>query len=96
MTEISRDELTKLATMSNIQLNDDEIDDLQNTIGRILGYVKQLDELDTDGVEPVYQVTDLQNVWRDDTPQATGPSREELLALAPEQLKQQIKVPKVL
>ena len=33
----------------------------------ILGYVEQLAELDTSGVEPTYQVTALENVWRNDT-----------------------------
>ena len=35
-------------------------------IEKIINYINQLDELDTDGVEPTYQVTGLQNVWRDD------------------------------
>ncbi len=96
MKQISRDELTRLAKMSSLALQDDEVDELQSTIDTILGYVNKLDELDTDGVEPVYQVTDLHNVWRQDEPSSNGPSREQLLALAPEQLNHQVKVPKVL
>lgn len=96
MTQISRDDVLHLAQLSNLQLADDEVAGLQEDLGNILGYVEQLGELDTTGVEPTYQVTDLENVWRDDSIINYNVSREELLARAPEQDKQQIKVPKVL
>jgi aspartyl-tRNA(Asn)/glutamyl-tRNA(Gln) amidotransferase subunit C len=96
MTQISRDDVLHLAQLSNLELNDTEIDRLQTDISNILGYVEQLSELDTDGVEPTYQVTGLESVWRDDTIIDYGISREELLALAPESTDNQVKVPKVL
>ncbi len=96
MTQISRDEVLRLAQLSSLQLKDDEINDLQVDIGNILGYVEQLSELDTTGIEPTYQVTDLENVWRSDTVDDYGISRETLLALAPASDNNQIKVPKVL
>lgn len=96
MTNITRDDVLHLAQLSNLQLVDDEVDALQQNIGDILGYVDQLGELDTSGVEPTYQVTGLENVIRDDTVMTSDVSREELLALAPEQHDGQVKVPKVL
>lgn len=96
MTQISRDDVLHLAQLSSLELNDTEIDGLQTDIGNILGYVNQLGKLDTQGVEPTYQVTDLESVWRDDTIIDYGISREELLALAPESDDNQVKVPKVL
>lgn len=96
MTQISRDDVQHLAQLSSLQLGDDEVNELQNDLGRILGYVEQLGELDTTGVEPTYQVTDLQNVWRDDSVIDYGISREALLALSPEAANNQVKVPKVL
>lgn len=95
MTQILRDDVLHLAQLSSLQLADDEIDSLQTDIGNILGYVEQLSELDTTGVEPTYQVSDLENVWRDDVV-IDDVSREQLLALAPEQHLNQVKVPKVL
>jgi aspartyl-tRNA(Asn)/glutamyl-tRNA(Gln) amidotransferase subunit C len=62
----------------------------------ILGYVETLNELDTEGVEPTYQVTDLQNIWRDDEIQANVVGRDQLLSLAKKQRDNQIEVPKVL
>lgn len=96
MTDISRDDVLHLAQLSSLQLADDEIDALQHNIGDILGYVAQLGELDTAGVEPTYQVTGLDNVWRDDVVQAGDVDREQLLALAPAARDNQVKVPKVL
>lgn len=86
----------KLAVLSNLQLADDEIGSLQSDIEKILEYVEQLDELDTDGVEPAYQVTGLKNVMRTDEVSVGSVDRAALLALAPEQKDNQIKVPKVI
>jgi len=95
-TTISRDDVLHLAQLSSLQLSDDEIAALQVDLESILGYVQQLSELDTSGVEPTYQVTDLENVWREDKVQQHAADREVLLGLAPAQTNNQIKVPKVL
>jgi len=96
MTQISRDDVQHLAQLSSLHLSDSELDGLQSDLSGILDYVQQLGELDTAGVEPTYQVTDLENVWRDDTVLDDGIAREQLLALAPEAASNQVKVPKVL
>jgi aspartyl-tRNA(Asn)/glutamyl-tRNA(Gln) amidotransferase subunit C len=77
-------------------LTDQETDSLQQDISNILGYIEQLSELDTSDVEPTYQVTGLTNVWRDDVIDQSDVTREQLLALAPEQQNNSVKVPKVL
>lgn len=96
MTVISRDDVQHLAQLSSLQLTDEELESLQADIGNILGYVEQLSELDTTGVEPTYQVTGLENVWRDDSVIKSDVTREQLLALSTESLNYQVKVPKVL
>lgn len=96
MTQISRDDVLYLAQLSNLELGDDEIDGLQADISSILGYVEQLNKLDTNNIEPTYQVTGLSNVWRDDFVINYGVTREELLARAPDMVENQVKVPKVL
>lgn len=95
MTQISRDDVLTLARLSSLQLTDDEIDGLKVDLDAIVGYITQLNELDTEGVLPTYQVTGLENVWRKDEVQQ-GVSRKDLIKLAPESDKEQIKVPKVL
>ena len=96
MTQISRDDVLHLAQLSSLALSDTEIDNLQGDIGAILEYVAKLSELDTSGVEPTYQVTDLENVWRTDSIDDYGIDRDALIALAPDSKDGQIKVPKVL
>ena len=95
MTTISTSEIQHLASLSNLALADDEVDGLRQDLGNIIGYIEQLGELDTSGVEPTYQVTGLENVWREDEVQS-GVSREALLNLAPEKQNNQVKVPQVL
>lgn len=95
-TSVTRDDVLHLAQLSNLQLSDDEITALQSDLSSILGYITQLSELDTSGVEPTYQVTDLENVMRSDDVATHKANREALLALAPDQKDNQIKVPKVL
>lgn len=96
MTQISTDDVRHLAQLSSIQLSDDEMVSLKEDITNILGYVEQLGELDTDAVEPTYQVTGLENVWREDEVESEAVTREQLLNLAPEAYDHQVKVPKVL
>lgn len=96
MTQISRDDVQHLAQLSSLHLTDSEIDGLQKDIGNILQYIQQLGELETEGVEPTYQVTDLENVWREDEVLDDHVSREQLLGLTKESVDSQVKVPKVL
>jgi len=96
MTQISIDDVHHLAQLSSLQLDDAETTALQADLQNILGYIEQLAELDTEGVEPTYQVTDLENVWRTDEVDTYGIDRDALLALAPASEAGHIKVPKVL
>lgn len=96
MSTITTDDVRHLAQLSNLQLSDDEVTSLQADIANILRYVDKLSELNTDGIEPTYQVTGLENVWRDDEVETQSVTREDLLALAPEQAGNSIKVPQVL
>lgn len=96
MTQISRDDVLALAQLSSLQLSEEEVEALVADLTNILSYVEQLNELDTDGVEPSYQVTGLENVGRDDVVLESSVGREDLLALAPDRQDNQIKVPRVL
>ena len=96
MNQITQSVVQHLAQLSNLQLTPDEVASLQTDLQNIIGYVQLLDELDTSGIEPTYQVTDLKNVWRADVVDNYGINKDVLLALAPEKEAEQIKVPKVL
>lgn len=85
-----------LVGLSGLALSDAETQALGTDIDNIITYITMLDELDVAGVEPTYQVTDLENVWRKDEVIDGGVTREQLLSLAPETLENQVKVPQVL
>lgn len=93
---ITREDVVHLAELSNISLAEDQIEPLIKDLDNILGYISQLDELDTDNVEPTYQCFDMQNVWREDEIEEFEAKREDLLVLTRESEDNQIKVPKVL
>ncbi|MBR3323367.1 Asp-tRNA(Asn)/Glu-tRNA(Gln) amidotransferase subunit GatC [Candidatus Saccharibacteria bacterium] len=94
--EITREDILHLADLSNFSLTEDEINSLGADLKNIIKYISQLDELNVDGVEPTYQVFEMENIWREDEILPQDANREELLALAPAAEDNQVKVPKVL
>jgi aspartyl-tRNA(Asn)/glutamyl-tRNA(Gln) amidotransferase subunit C len=65
---ISEADVRHIAKLANLALKDDEIVRMTQELGAIVGYVEQLAEVDTEGVEPIAQVTGLVNVTRPDEP----------------------------
>lgn len=96
MAEITKETVQKLAKLSNIGLNDQEIDVMADELGAIVGFVEELQSVNVDDVEPTFQVTGLKDAFRADEVAAVTLSREELLANAPDQQDGYIKVPRVL
>lgn len=96
MNEISEAELAHLASLSKIRLKPEETLGLRQDLAKIVSYVSQLSEVDTDGVEPTYQVGNLQNVWREDEVEEPIATPDQLIKLAPASKGRQIEVPKVL
>jgi aspartyl-tRNA(Asn)/glutamyl-tRNA(Gln) amidotransferase subunit C len=93
---ITTEDVLHLAKLSNISLDEKQIEPLKKDLDNIVSYISHLDELDTEGVEPTYQCFDMQNVWREDTIEEFEADREDLLSLTVENEDHQIKVPKVL
>ncbi len=93
---ISREEVLHLMELSNLSLSDTGVKDLEQDLGVIVDFISQLDELDTEGVAPTYQVFEMESVWREDEIEKFEAGREDLLALTAESQDNQIKVPKVL
>ena len=94
--EIKREDILHLADLSNFSVSEKEVESLQTDLQSIIGYISELDNLNTDGVEPTYQVFEMENVWRPDEISAQEATREDLLNLSKEEFDNQIKVPKVL
>ena len=97
MSEISKQDIEHLAKLSNLKLEDAEVANLQEDLINIIGYIEQLSELNTENIEPTYQVSDNQNIWRKDEINNYNVNRDKLLDLAGDNIvDNQIKVPKVL
>ena len=97
MSEISKQDIEHLAQLSNLKLEDAEVENLQEDLTNIIGYIEQLSELNTENIEPTYQVSDNQNIWRKDEINNYNVNRDKLLDLAGDNVvDNQIKVPKVL
>ncbi|MBP5634134.1 Asp-tRNA(Asn)/Glu-tRNA(Gln) amidotransferase subunit GatC [Candidatus Saccharibacteria bacterium] len=93
---ITREDVLHLAELSSISLDESQIEPLIKDLDNIVNYFSQLDELNTENVEPTYQCFDMQNVWREDNIVEFEAKRDDLLALTNESEDNQIKVPKVL
>lgn len=63
---ITIEEVKKIAELARIELTPDEERRHAETISAVLDYMKILNEVDTSGVEPTFQVTGLKNVFRQD------------------------------
>lgn len=96
MANLTRDDVLKLARLSRLHLNDDEIGKFQKEIEAIIGYVGQLQQVDGAGLEPTYQVTGLQNIMRRDEIIDYGIRPHELLKNAPATEAGHIKVRRML
>jgi aspartyl-tRNA(Asn)/glutamyl-tRNA(Gln) amidotransferase subunit C len=91
---IGEKEVRHLAKLAHLALSDDEVRRMAGELEAIVGYVEQLSQVDTAGVEPVANVAGLTDVLREDAPGAMLPTAT-ALALAPARNEVAILVPKV-
>lgn len=96
MTTISTDDVKYVAALAKIAITDDEAATFTKELDAILGYVQQLDAVDTTGLQPTYQVTGLTNVTRPDEIINYGTTHDDLLKNAARARDGYIEVPKVL
>ncbi|MEF3168009.1 MAG: Asp-tRNA(Asn)/Glu-tRNA(Gln) amidotransferase subunit GatC [Deltaproteobacteria bacterium] len=92
---ISRSEVEKVANLARLAFGSDEIDAFTSQLNLILEYVRQIDELDTSGVEPTFHALDLENVLRDDVVRMSL-GQAEALANAPKAENDAFVVPKII
>lgn len=94
-TQITLDEVARIAQLARLSLSDDEAAAMQRDLARILDYVETLQALDTDGVEPTSHAIAVSTPTRPD--EASEPLDPELaVANAPESVGTAFLVPKVI
>ena len=71
MTGINEKEIEHLAELARLELTKKEKNKLKDDLGKILDYFKELELVDTSGVEPLAGGTSLRNIYRSDEPERT-------------------------
>lgn len=94
MSKITKEEIERLAGLSKLQFSETEKDELIDDMSRILTFVEQLNEVDTEGVEPLLHMSEAKNVLRDDVSKTTI-TQQDALKNAPVKDSDFFKVPKV-
>lgn len=93
--KIDNDLILKLEHLSKLQLTDTEREKMTGDLNDILKMIKKLEEVDTEGVEPLTHMTDVVNAFRTDEVK-NQLSREDALKNAPKTDGKFFQVPKVI
>jgi aspartyl-tRNA(Asn)/glutamyl-tRNA(Gln) amidotransferase subunit C len=92
---VTSEQVRHIAKLARIAMSEEELERLVPELNNILGWVEQLGEVDTDGVEPLATVVDQKLRLREDVVN-DGNIRDEVLANAPEAQHGFFAVPKVI
>lgn len=95
MAKISKEDVEYVAELAKLILDEEAKERLTREMGEILSYMDKLNELDTEGIEPMMHVLDITNVFREDVV-GESLSNEEALANAPASHDGYFTVPRIL
>lgn len=90
-----RKQVEKVASLARLALTEAEIERMSRDLTAILDHVAQLEEVDTDGVEPMAHCLPIQNVFREDLVRESLPVAE-ALGNAPKRVGDFYSVPAIL
>ena len=92
---LSNAEVAKVALLARLRVSPEELETFTGQLNSIVDYVAQLQEVDTEGVEPLAHGVEVRNVFRDDVRGEPLP-RDQALANAPKRNATSFLVPAVL
>lgn len=84
----------KISRLARIKIPETEVESLKGDLNRILGWIEQLSEVNTDNVQPLYNIS-LENMPRREDQINDGNYSNAILANAPEVEFGMFVVPKV-
>lgn len=90
---ISDETIEYVGILAKLELSDDEKEQAKKDMGSMLDYIDKLNELDTEGVEPMSHVFPVKNVFREDVV-TNEDTREKILKNAPEEKDGSFMVPR--
>ena len=92
---VDRDTVIRVARLARIKVPEGDLDTLAGELTNIIGWVEQLEEVDTDGVDPMTSVADMKLRWRADEV-TDGGIRDRVTANASDPRDGMFSVPKVI
>ncbi|MCD6018843.1 MAG: aspartyl/glutamyl-tRNA(Asn/Gln) amidotransferase subunit [Bacteroidetes bacterium] len=87
--------VNEVAHLARLEFTEEGKAEILNDMNRMLAFVDKLNEMDTDGVEPLIYMTDEVNVMREDEAKDTL-NQKDALKNAPKKDSDYFKVPKVI
>jgi aspartyl-tRNA(Asn)/glutamyl-tRNA(Gln) amidotransferase subunit C len=93
--QVTIETVERIAKLARLSLRDDEKEKFTEQFNTILSYIEKLNELDTEGVEPLSQLVTHANALRTDETKPCLPV-EDALKNTPSRMENFIKVPKVI
>ena len=87
--------IEKLASLSKLKFTKEELDLILKDMSKMVDFINQLDEIDTEGVEPLIHVNEGFNNWREDEIREML-DQKEALSNSPIKDSTYFKLPKVL
>ena len=90
---ISDETIEYVGILAKLELSEEEKEQAKKDMANMLDYIDTLNDLDTEGVEPMSHVFPINNVFREDVV-TNGDDREEILSNAPESKDGAFVVPK--
>lgn len=95
MSRISEDQVKHVAHLARLAITEEEAVMFTSQLDAIISFAEQLNELDTDHVQPTTHVLPMKNVMREDVAKEGLPV-DEVLKNAPDHKNGQIRVPTIL
>tara|TARA_B100000073_G_scaffold347982_1_gene364351 strand:- start:746 stop:1039 length:294 start_codon:yes stop_codon:yes gene_type:complete len=95
MKRITKDQVKKVAELARIRLNDEEIIYHSEQLEKILDYINQLQQIDTENVPCTTRAVEVVNKFRNDK-NSNYENKNDLLDLAPSREADYFKVPKII
>jgi aspartyl-tRNA(Asn)/glutamyl-tRNA(Gln) amidotransferase subunit C len=92
---VTAKDVTYIAELARLRFSDDEMERMTVELNEILHYIEKLNEVQTEGVEPLSGIHDLSNFLREDEA-LPSLSQEDVLQNAPDRQDRFFKVPKVI
>ncbi len=93
--KINEETILKLASLSKLKFDKDEMDLITNDMQKMINFIQTLEDINTDGIEPLIHMTDGFNNWREDKVE-TMLDQKEALKNGPQSDATYFKIPKVL